>query len=513
MNIINLTLSQKIGQMLCFAFHGTDYNEHLKTLINELEVGGVIYFGRNIGPLPVIHQTNLSIQSDAKIPLFIGLDQEGGAVLRITDGITPFPGAMSLAASGVDSTKLVRSVGEDLVNLGFNMVFAPVGDVNNNPLNPVINSRSYSDDPKVVSRYASYAFKGFQEAKILPTIKHFPGHGDTSVDSHLSLPKVSKTKEEVEKIELVPFQDAIDNGIDGVMMSHILYESFDNKYPASLSYEIITNLLRKKMGFNGLVVTDSLTMGAIHTKYTNREIVRYAANAGVDLLIFCGKATLEEQREIKKVFIEEVENGNISIERIDESVQRILDYKAKYYHSNISLDEIEKKDHSEIIKVSEAAITLVKDDGKLPIKQDEKVLIVFPNIKTPGLQKHQINNKSLVLENIVDNVDYSTLGKYMKQDEVILRADEELDIDCEKYDKIVFVTYNVQKDDYQVQFFNKLDKEKTIVVSLRSPYDINHLFGLKSYICAYEPTDLAVRNVKKALMGEIEFLGKIPVKL
>ena len=210
LKLINeLTIEEKVAQMLFFAFHGTTYNSDLEILTKKLNVGGIIHFARNIVNPEQVTKLNLDIQTNSKIPTFIGVDQEGGVVQRIIDGVTPFPGAMASNASGESIYDLTNSVGNDLRNMNYNMVFAPVADVNNNPLNPVINSRSYSDNPNVVSKCVNDAWRGFNDSKVIPTLKHFPGHGDTSVDSHIALPIVKKNLDELNNIELVPFIDNI----------------------------------------------------------------------------------------------------------------------------------------------------------------------------------------------------------------------------------------------------------------------------------------------------------------
>ncbi len=318
MKIDNLTLEEKVGQMLMFAFNGTTYNNQIDTFIKEFKLGGVIYFKKNIENIHQVAMINKKIAEETSIPMFKALDQEGGPVLRITEEITPLPGAMALAAANADIYEICKRVGLDLKKIGFNMNFAPVGDINNNPYNPVINSRAYSDKVEVVQDCVVQAFKGFQKAKLLSTIKHFPGHGDTSVDSHVGLPIVDKTLEEIENLELRPFKKAFLEGIDGVMVSHMLYKQIDDKYPSTLSKKIITNLLKEKLGFKGLIVTDSLTMGAIWKNYTVEEIIKLGINAGNDILCFCGKALIEDQREIVNSFIKLVKNNEISIDRVNE---------------------------------------------------------------------------------------------------------------------------------------------------------------------------------------------------
>lgn len=505
MTISKMTLREKIGQMLCFAFHNTEYDEQIDAFIHEFQLGGVIYFARNIKNIEQVVALNRKMQSESKIPLFIGLDQEGGPVLRIMKGITPLPGAMALAAADPEQIYgITKKVGENLRCLGFNLNFAPVGDVNNNPLNPVINSRSYADDPETVAKCAVSAFKGFQDGGILPTIKHFPGHGNTSVDSHLGLPVVKNNRAEVFSTELVPFARAIGAGIDGVMISHILYENFDQEYPASLSYNIITKLLKEELGFQGLIVTDSLTMGAINSRFTSEEIVERAVNAGNDLLIFCGKADLSEQRAIVLAFEKLAEEGKISKARIDESVKKILKLKAKYA-SVSDIDPAKIQTDLELAQtLQNKSVTLVYNHNWVPIKAKDKVLLIFPEIK---------------LASLVDNANqkYQTLKDYLDYPQFIINNElanlSEIASEALKYDKIILGTYNVSAGDHQTKVFETLPKNKLMVVSLRSPYDCLLLKGIKNYVCAYELTPQSLQSCALALKGEIPFSGKLPIKL
>ena len=510
MKIDNLTLEEKVGQMLMFAFNGTTYNKQIDTFINEFKLGGVIYFKKNIEN---IHQTaflNKQISEKASIPLFKAIDQEGGPVLRFTEEVTPLPGAMALAAANADIYEICKRVGLDLKKIGFNMNFAPVGDINNNPLNPVINSRAYSDKAEIVENCVVQAFKGFQKAKLLSTIKHFPGHGDTSVDSHVGLPVVDKSLEDILELELKPFKKAFYEGIDGVMVSHMLYKQIDNKYPSTLSRKIITNLLKDKLGFKGLIVTDSLTMGAIWKKYSIEEIIKLGINAGNDILCFCGKALIEEQREIVNTFIKLVNSNEISMDRINESVQKILNYKEKYIgYEKINLTTLsnfvgKEEDVEFAKKISLKSITKVMDNNLIPLKKEDKVLLISPEIKIFSLVDNQPNkhftiNKLLNFDEIIIN---EAFNDYNHIQEII-----------NNYDKIIMTTYNVIENDYQVRVFDCLDKEKTIVVSMRSPYDILHLHNVSSYLCLYEATLLSFESLVKLIYGEENFTGILPVNI
>lgn len=501
MDINKLTLDEKIGQMLCLAFHGTEYNDQLKFLVEENHIGNIIHFARNILNREQVTRLNKDINKHANLPVFIALDQEGGMVRRIVDEMTYIPGAMALSAGGIDKIYEINyHAGLDLKLMGFNVNYAPVGDINNNPLNPVINSRSYSDNPEVVSNCVISAFKGFQDALVLPTVKHFPGHGDTNVDSHLGLPVVKKTIEEMNEMELMPFIKAINEGLDGVMVSHILYDKIDDIYPSSISKKVINDLLIEKLNFKGLVTTDSLTMAAIWGKYEIEDIVLNGINAGNDVLVFCGKSDIEEQTKIINAFKKLVNEGKISIERINKSVKKVLELKKKYCQE---IKEYNGFDNALSYDVTDKSITKVLDNGLLPINEQDKVLVLFPKI---------------TLASLVDNEDnsYETLSKYLKSKEVII-SDETTNIEdiakmSQEFEKIILCTYNLKENDVQKKLFNLLNKDKVIVVALRSPFDIMHLNGVNNYICTYDLTKQSLKSLSKKLRGN-SFEGILPVKL
>ena len=428
-------------------------------------------------------------------------------VRRIESGITYVPGAMALSASCYDDPNKIylvnKLLGMDLKKLGFDLDFAPVADVNNNPLNPVINSRSYADDPEVVAKYCTLSAKALQDGGILPTLKHFPGHGDTNVDSHLGLPIVSKTIEDLKKCEFIPFEKSIKENIDGIMISHILYSSIDENLPASLSYQIITKLLKEKMNFKGLIITDSLTMAAIWQKYSIPEIVYHGIMAGNDILMFCGKADINEQLEIIKAFQTLVKDKKISISRINESVTKILKLKQKYLNNN-NINIINNINNEKLsIELTNKSITHVVDNSLLPLKKNDKVLILFPEIHLASLVDNA-NNKC------------ETLNQYLNYDEIIINQDlknfENIVQKEQKYDKILLVTYNLKKDDIQTKLYEALDKDKLIVISLRSPYDINLLPNCKDYICTYDCTKESLKALANCLQSNV-FYGKLPIKM
>lgn len=502
-----MTLEEKIGQMLCFAFQGTTYNSQLKTLIEDMKIGTIIHFARNVENIRQVYALNKEIVKHSSIPPFIGIDQEGGMVRRVQNEITYLPGAMALTNSSNDMIyQIYYKTAVELKKLGYNLNFMPSLDINNNPYNPVINSRSYSDDKDIVKEKGYIACKAMQDALVLPTPKHFPGHGNTNVDSHVGLPVVKNSFNSIHNTELVPFKYVIDKGVDGIMVSHILYEQIDNEYPSTLSTKVINDLLINELGFKGLVITDSLTMSAIWGHYSKEEIVEKAINAGNDIIMFCGRADIEEQKEIYNAFIDLVKKGKIKEERIEASVNKILKLKEKY--ASNTLKEVDFDHDFNLGKalsheLTINSITLYKDNNLLPINKD-KVISLFPKI-----------NLATLVDNVNNN--YESIGTHLKCDEIIYCEENEKDFEkivqkTQKYDKILLATYNVKEGDYQTKLFNMLDKHKTICVALRSPYDLLMLKDVSTYICTFDVSKESIRALVECLQKN-QFNENLPVKI
>lgn len=511
MNINELSLEEKIGQMLCLSFHGTEYNEQLKTLIEKYNIGTIIEFGRNIENIKQVYKLNYDIYKHSKYPIFIGLDHEGGMVRRVMNDITYLPGAMALFnASDEELYTIYNQVGKELKQLGFNMNFMPSVDVNNNPLNPVINSRSYGDNANLVAKKGNIAAHAMMDAEVLSTPKHFPGHGNTNVDSHLGLPIVNNKMEEIEETELKPFQDVINTNVDGIMVGHILYTNIDNTFPSSLSYNIITKLLKEKMGFKGLIITDSLTMSAIYKKYSIRDIIKYSVNAGNDIIMFCGEANMYDQDTIVKEFIDLVKTNEIPMERINESVKKIIELKNRYQiilgNNCLTDDDIINKFNKQkklSLALTNRSITLVKDDNHvLPIKPNDKIISLFPKLSIASL----IDN--------TNNLQIS-LSKFLNCDEIIYEEIKDLENivqKTKKYDKIILATYNTKLNSLETKLFDLLNKDKVICIALRSPYDILYLNDCKTYICTFDCSNESLCALSNCLQTN-KFSTKLPINL
>ena len=329
--IASMTLEEKIGQMIIAGFNGNVVNSEVTTLLEDLKVGGVILFGRNIGTSKQLKTLTKDIKNlNQDIPPFISIDEEGGRVSRVPNDTKEFPKAKIVGDT--NDTKYAYKNGKDIGNtlkeLGINMDHAPVLDIYSNPKNTVIGDRAFGTNEDIVSKMGVATMKGLEDANVIPTVKHFPGHGDTDVDSHVGLPVVAKDLSELNKFEFIPFKKAIDKNCDAVMVSHIILEKVDSKNPSTLSKKVVTDILRKDLGFNGVVITDDMNMGAITQNFSIKEASIKSINAGVDILL------IGNSIDTTKVVIDEiklaVENKVIDEDRMDESVYRILKLKEKY---------------------------------------------------------------------------------------------------------------------------------------------------------------------------------------
>ncbi len=529
--IKEMTLKEKLGQLIIAGFDGYEYDEHLRILIEEYKVANIILFTRNISSLKQLIELNLKIHQEVikntKTIPFISIDQEGGMVTRIMDGATFWPGNMTLTATdNKQNAEIVgKGMGEELTHLGINMNLAPSLDVNNNPANPVIGVRSYSDDPNVVSEYGISYIRGLQSENVIATAKHFPGHGDTNVDSHLGLPTVSHDMKRLEEIELLPFKKAIESGVDAIMSAHIIFDKIDKDYPTTLSKTILTDILRHKFNFKGLIVSDCMQMKAIDTKFTSEKGAVMGIKAGLD--IACISHTLEKQIGALKLLEEAVLNNEIPIDVIDEKVERILKYKEKTkeaitknfysyfdkqlnniktYQTNALIKYFENENNKNVAsKLVDQSLTLLK--GKI-FQNKGKVLVVAANPFAATIAEDELNSRS-----IVDMVH----KEIPTMDAIAMESNSEdyhhiLDI-IPQYDQVVICSYNANTFLNQARFIkqaNKIAKE-LYVLSTRNPYDYLVLDDIENLCCLYEYTPNSVSTVIKYLKGEILPKGKFPI--
>ena len=315
-------------------FPGTGLSKSTEGLFRETLIGGAIFFRRNLNNpyqgRKLVHQLqSIATETGTGWPLLIGVDEEGGRVTRLPtkNGDSPTARELGLDWSGKKVKSQVNQISKNLKRFGMNIDFAPVLDVDTNPLNPVIGDRSFGADPKQVARLGRVAIRTFKRNRIFCCAKHFPGHGNTSKDSHLDLPVVQKSRRQIEAVELVPFRMAVRERVEMVMTAHVLYPKLDPKNPTTCSQSILTGLLRNRLGYKGVIITDDLEMKGIQVIYPFETVIYKAVQAGVDILLVCHSE--EKIRETISVLNFLVRTKKISMDRIDRSMTRIRRLKSR----------------------------------------------------------------------------------------------------------------------------------------------------------------------------------------
>ncbi|NMA69777.1 MAG: beta-N-acetylhexosaminidase [Desulfitobacterium sp.] len=360
--IKTMTLEEKIGQLAIVGINGLESDIDTEKFIRTYHVGGFIIMGRNVHDhnqllnlINSLKRLNHHKESEKKsspidspinspespIPLFLAVDEEGGRVSRMPPEIITLPANQKIGELNNEalSYQIGSALGREVKAFGLNLNFAPVMDIFSNPKNTVIGDRSFGSTPEIVGKLGVQTMKGIQDQGVISVVKHFPGHGDTVMDSHMGLPVVQYDLEHLRGFELLPFRDAINQGADAVMTAHILLPKIDSQYPASFSRKFITEILRQELGFKGVVITDDLTMGAIMENYDIGEAAVRAIQGGSDLVLICHDP--EKMERVLQALLEGAINGEIPQERIDESVYRILSLKEKY---NLKDEEIPQVD-------------------------------------------------------------------------------------------------------------------------------------------------------------------------
>lgn len=517
-----MNIEQKIGQMLVFGWSGSSreqqvsVNEHARELVEDMQVGGVLLLSRNVADdLRTTVDTINRLQSRSRFPLFVNADHEGGVVARIKNGVTWFASNMALGATGEPrlAYKAAAAMAKELTAVGINLNFAPCVDVNNNPDNPIIGTRSFGESPDMVSRFSRQAVRGYQDHGMIACAKHFPGHGDTAQDSHDCIPVVSRSLKQLRRFELKPFRAAIRAGVSCVMTNHVLFPDVDPDRPATLSPPILNGLLREEMGFQGLIIADCLEMKSITDNWDAGEAAVMAVEAGVDVVV--AAHTLGAQRKIRTALIDAVRQGRISESRIDESVARILALKQSYeleerryadpqFLAGLVLQpkHLELKQH-----IARRAVTLVRnDDGLLPLKPapDDRILVAGA-IDAVGALAHAVgdhhgNIRALRLAGLSDAGFNSGLAAAAESDYVIVPTS----LLCPARDRdlgIRLVKALVSKN------------HKPIVVAVKEPYDLSCFPEVGTYICAYGLRGGTLPAVAELIFGLIEPVGKLPVTI
>ena len=514
-----------IGQKLLLAFQGKEPTQEIVDALRKFRPAGLTFFrSLNIDDPAQVRRLTDALQRLARDfdlpPLLIAADQEGGQLMAIGKGTTPLPGNMALGATG--SPELARMAGEvlgrELAAMGINVNYAPSCDVNINPQNPVIGIRSFGEDPNAVAQLASAMIEGIQSQGVAATAKHFPGHGDTDGDSHHGLPSVPHTLERLQQVEFPPFQAAIASDAKLMMTAHLALPVIDgpDAPPATLSRRILCDLLRKELGFEGVIVTDAMDMKAIRQGDALGEDAIKAVAAGADLLLLTSNP--RDQQHVHESLVSAIQKGELDAESTTESIERILSLKhwmAKYSQPDLSVVGCAK--HLAVAdKIAECSITLVRDDADiLPLRlnSEQRMAVVIPKPidLTPADTSSYITPKlGTALREYYANVDEYQISYAPETDEISSLLER-----LQNYDMLIIGTLNAYASPNQAGFVQQALKLgiPSVAVALRLPYDLTVFPEAQTYICTYSILEPSMRALAKALFGRIKFEGKLPVSI
>lgn len=502
----SLSQEEKLGQLFIVALYTNKDEAHISQIRNIVlndKIGGLILMQDDAA-----REINLvnEFQSKSKVPLMIGMDAEWGVFQRIAKA-HKYPWAITLGA--IQDKNLIHEmsskIAEDCRRMGVNWDFAPVVDVNTNPNNPIIGNRSFGSDVNNVVNSALAYSNGLQDNKILAAIKHFPGHGDTSTDSHLDLPVVPHTMERLEQVELAPFKALMNKSIGGVMVAHLYVPNLENEkgIPASISKKIITGLLKEKYGYKGLIITDALNMGAVANKFKAGELDAMAFKAGNDIMLFS-----QDVATGKKLIQNALDNKEIPQSRVEESVKKIL--LTKYFlglnqYSNVNPENVNEDlnnaSHSEIVqKMYSNALTLLKDDKKL-LPLDCKETYYYVPLEEASYETflNQLNTGTTVI--LKKSNEISTIPTNSK---VI--------IGFHKDNSTAYKPYKISDSSKKV--LSDLSKNQNVILDVfGSPYALKDIdiSKVSTVLVSYENNDDAMKATAKGILGQTKIVGRLPV--
>ncbi|MET9116743.1 glycoside hydrolase family 3 N-terminal domain-containing protein [Streptomyces longwoodensis] len=539
--VSRMTLEEKVGQVFVSRVYGhsatdpdqADVDANLAELgvrtaadlLERYRLGGIIYFAwahntREPHQIAALSDglQRASLGLPRGLPVLISTDQEHGIVCRIGAPATLFPGAMAIGAGGsrTDARTLGRISGAELRAMGVRQDYSPVADVNVNPANPVIGVRSFGADPDAVAALVAAEVQGYRSAGVAATAKHFPGHGDTAVDSHYGFPVITHSREVWEELDAVPFRAAIAAGIDSIMTAHILVPALDDSGdPATLSRPIVTGLLRERLGYDGVVVTDALDMAGVRTKYGDDRVPVLALKAGVDQLLNPPKLDVAWNAVLRAV-----REGELTEERLEQSVLRILRLKAKLgllddpYAGQAGVDRtVGTPAHlAAADRIAERTTTLlVNEGGLLPLAPDtrRRLLVVGADPASPsGTTGPPTGVLTAALTGLGFTATALSTGTAPSA-ATIARAVAA----AGEADAVVVATYNVTATSPQKTLVEQLlaTGRPVVAVAVRNPYDVAQLPGVAAYLATYSWTDVELRAAARVIAGRTAPHGKLPV--
>ncbi|MFB8772921.1 glycoside hydrolase family 3 protein [Streptomyces broussonetiae] len=539
--ISRMTLEEKVGQLFVSRVYGhsatdpdqADIDANLQQfgvrtaaeLIAKYRLGGVIYFAwahNTRDPRQIADLSNgvqrASLGLPRGLPVLVSTDQEHGIVARVGKPATLFPGAMAIGAGGSasDARTLGRISGRELRAMGIRQDYSPVADVNVNPANPVIGVRSFGADPAAVAELVAAEVTGYQKSGVAATAKHFPGHGDTEVDSHYGFPTITHTREQWETLDEPPFRAAIEAGIDSIMTAHILVPALDDSGdPATLSRPILTGILRERLGYDGVVVTDALDMAGVRTKYGDDRVPVLALKAGVDLLLNAPELDLAWNAVRQAVL-----DGELTEARLEESILRVLRLKAKlglFDEPYVSPRGVQRtvgtRGHLEAAdRIAERTTTLLVNEGALlPLspRRHGRLLVAGPDLASPSATT---GPPMRVLADALTGLGFTatalTTGTSPSAAVVEQAVAAARDVDA-----VVVATYNVTATSAQRTLVERLSAtgKPVVAVAIRNPYDVAQFPSVRACLATYSWTDVELRAAARVIAGRVGPRGRLPV--
>ena len=514
-------LGALVGQSMMLRFEGPVFTEEARATFREVRPGGVIFFADNITSRAQVHALTAELQAVAADlgmpPLLIAADQEGGIVSRLpADMVTP-PGAMALTATGnrADAVAAARITGRQLRDVGINVNFAPVVDVNNNPRNPVIRTRSFGDTVEKVVSGALAVIEGLTEEGVISCVKHFPGHGDTNVDSHLGLPVIPHDMERLRAIELAPFTAAIAAGVPGVMTTHIVFPALDD-HPATLSRRILTGLLRDELGFEGLIFTDSLSMDAIDKRYGLADSAIQCKAAGVDVLE--SNESLDKQLVRFRALVGAVADGTLDRGLFSDTAARLERVRAAF---NLQtpippLAAVDTSLRSVAEEIASRTIVTVGNDPFEPIDPEVPALVIdFQRLRSSEAED-PFNRGGIVREGIGQRLPKARVAtiSHQPQGHEVIQATQA----ARQARTLVVMTRDATDFPYQVELAKQAIANlpagaRVIHVALRGPYDAGILGKVDETLLTFGDPAVTLQALVQVLAGETVPDGVLPITL
>lgn len=510
------SLEEKIGQMLIVGFEGLEPPSYILDWLASGRIGGVILFARNVESPQQLAKLTQACHEAAKYPILIGIDQEGGVVARLHKGFTESPGAMALSAGNSEdmAERMAHVLGREMRALGINWTYAPVVDVTHSIDNTSVGTRSLGVDKDHVARLALAQIRGFQTAGVAACAKHFPGLGNTPVDTHEALAVISGPVDYLREKDLVPFQEAVKGGVDTIMTTHVKFEALDSEYPATLSPVILGGLLREEIGYDRVVATDCMEMRAITDHYGAAESAALAALAGADIIHF--SHTRDYQEQAYAGLLEAAQSGRLSEAQIDQALARIDKLKQMYAITETpSIEIIRRPDHLAIAQAAARAgvVLLRRDDRYFPIdfgKYQHVGLVEFASyMDSEVMETGGDTNFVGLLRGAMPHVNTISLAAVETDPQALEKAYQVTD----ESDLLILVTRNAHLIPNEAQIATELlNKAKpTILVCLRNPYDFNVLPDAAVVLCTCGDSAPSLQAAIDALKGAFEPMGKLPV--